>query len=148
MVNNNQCMLPKGLTTPEMLRQVKKKLFRNWIMLAILLVIFIFFGYLLYTNIRSIYKSYRDYHTNKTSFTSVSISKESNAKNPIDDNEVYNNPPVKTTYSLSDNNDTIRNRISKMKSEYRNYNKALRMKDAKSKDIVDEKIIDKTFDDY
>jgi hypothetical protein len=117
-------------------------------MLAILLVIFIFFGYLLYTNIRSIYKSYRDYHTNKTSFTSVSISKESNAKNPIDDNEVYNNPPVKTTYSLSDNNDTIRNRISKMKSEYRNYNKALRMKDAKSKDIVDEKIIDKTFDDY
>jgi hypothetical protein len=66
--------------------------------------------------------------------------------NPALDNEVYNSSDVNVDIYMRDNS-FVRQRIDDIKSQYREYNKALAGA-KKFEDVVDEKLLDAMYDNY
>lgn len=138
--------MPVQLSNATLSEKIGKSLKNKWLSIVIFLAIFGFFIWQIYVNAAGLLSTYLEYRKN---IGIVNMQKaKMHPQSLTDDNEVYNNPAPDTSIPQSSSNDAIKKRISDIKTEHTEYNRALNKDKPGSGDVVDEKIISSQYDDY
>ena len=142
------CTLPKisNMSTASItLMKIRQRVNKKWLLIAIFSIIASFLVYMIYTNIVTIKDTYKQYVDN------LEEKKQAIANNPIsstNDNEIYEYETKVKSDIPSEWNTAIKSSIGKIKSDYKNFNKALQEQKPGTKDIIDEKMLASEYDNY
>lgn len=117
----------------------------NWMVLMLFGALLIFFGWVIISNIVSIYRTYSQYTDNVNYKLKDADGYIQDPTDPAYDNEVYNSPVGSDP--LYRDNAYIRKNIVDLRKKFQKYNVELQKAD-KGEDIVDEKVLSNTQDDY
>lgn len=119
----------------------------SWTMLLIYCLAFMLCAWIIISNALKIYNKIAEWRNN----VKADVNRQSqyifqDLTDPALDDEVYNNDDVNADLYMRDNT-FIRKRIDEIKSEHKNYNKALSTA-KRFEDVVDEKLLDVLYDNY
>jgi hypothetical protein len=130
------------------LEKARRKLAINYTLIALFVLVFLTCSWLIGKNVVEIYTVYQDWKA------SVRATREERSKgffndpmDPMYDDEVYPNTYRDTYQDMRSENAAIRQKMKGVKKEYAAYNRAL-LKSKKTEDVIDEKILSNTHDDY
>jgi hypothetical protein len=145
------CSSLKNKNLEETLREISKRVNKKWMLLFVFFVIATFLAYMFFVNVKDIYHAYTRYKANiqekeksRSSLTTQSM------MNSAFDDEIYTNPAKRYTDPSYDKDvgKAIRTKLEDIKTEYKEYNRALRQNNTDAKDFIDETILDSTQDNY
>lgn len=138
----------KTASTTTKLKILSSRRNKQWIMIFLFVGIAGFFGYLFYTNARDVYNAYMNYKSHINDKQIAQSTSKDDSRQPINDDEIYDNAPLKEKIEIGVDNITITKNIDNIKKTYKDYNDLLKKERPTVQDYVDEKILAAENDDY